>query len=431
MYNSIYKTLKKNTVVYAGPGNGTSGTADGIGTNATFNDPFGIAIDSLGSNLYVADFTNNTIRIISLSNGYVSTLAGSKTQASGTTDGTGTNALFTNPYSVTVDQTNTNLYVGDGNTIRRINLATTYVSTVAGSTTQASGSTDAVGTNALFNSIYGLAIDQTNTNLYISDRNNNKIRVMNLATTNVSTIAGAGGGTGCNASGYSNSIGIYSRFYNPWSIAFDSSYSNLYIADFNNSNVRKLNIATQNVTTYYTGLTAISAIDLDVNSNIYLRQYNTVNTMSVLTPTVNNYVGINCNVPAYTLDVNGTIHASGDIIAFSDQRVKTHIVTIDSALEKVNALRGVYYNRTDTEATLRHMGVIAQEVEKVLPEVVKTDSTEQQMKSVAYGNIVGVLIESIKELTQRLAPLETLSTQVATLQWQNMCLQSTIYACII
>jgi hypothetical protein len=74
------------------------------------------------------------------------------------------------------------------------------------------------------------------------------------------------------------------------------------------------------------------------------------------------------------------------------------------------------------------MGVIAQEIEQVIPEVVKTDSSEEKKKSVAYGNIVGVLIESIKELTQRLAPLETLSTQVATLQWQNMCLQSTIGA---
>ena len=129
------------------------------------------------------------------------------------------------------------------------------------------------------------------------------------------------------------------------------------------------------------------------------------------------------------MDVNGTIHASGDIIAFSDKRVKTNITTIDSGLTLVNSLRGVYYTRTDTnEPYLRHMGVIAQEIELVLPEVVRTDTTQQQMKSVAYGNIVAVLIEGIKELSQRLAPLETLSTQVATLQWQNMCLQSTLGA---
>jgi hypothetical protein len=116
-------------------------------------------------------------------------------------------------------------------------------------------------------------------------------------------------------------------------------------------------------------------------------------------------------------------------MAFSDKRVKTNITTIDSGLSLVNALRGVYYTRTDTnEPTLRHMGVIAQEIEQVLPEVVKTDTSQEQMKSVAYGNIVAVLIEGIKELSQRLAPLETLSTQVATLQWQNMYLQSTLGA---
>lgn len=521
---TISKTINGNTVVYAGSFLPGGGAADGIGTNATFRNLYGLAIDSLDSNLYVTDRANYNIRVINLSNASVTTLAGSKTQAFGVTDAVGTNALFTEPLAIAVDQTNSNLYVGDRNVIRRINLTTTLVSRVAGSVTsgnQVSGSTDGIGTNALFNYIYGLAIDQTNTNLYIAD-GNHKIRVMHLATSNVSTVAGAGGGSGCNASGYTDAVGIQARFNDLRQIAFDSTYSNLYMADYDNSRVRILNIATQNVTTYTTNLFPnIHALDVAANDAVYIRQYSGTNDLSVLTPTVNNYVGINKAAPEYTLDVGGTmnvggntnitgtmnvasgltvpygsikgiwisqyispglsypiitdstgqigmymfrdgnqqnslyfqvltgfntvtkslylehtgnvgilntnpeyaldvtgtIRATGDVIAFSDQRVKTDIVTIDSALEKVNALRGVYYNRTDTDQpTLRHMGVIAQEVEQVIPEVVKTDSTEGGMKSVAYGNIVGVLIESIKELTQRLAPLETLSTQVATLQ---------------
>jgi hypothetical protein len=84
-----------------------------------------------------------------------------------------------------------------------------------------------------------------------------------------------------------------------------------------------------------------------------------------------------------------------DLIATSDRRLKQNVVTIDSALEKVQKLRGVYFNRLNSEK--RNLGVIAQEVEEILPEVVFTDDTPEQMKSVAYGNIVGLLIEAIKE----------------------------------
>ena len=83
----------------------------------------------------------------------------------------------------------------------------------------------------------------------------------------------------------------------------------------------------------------------------------------------------------------GTITASGDITAFSDERLKSDIETIDNALDKVMNMRGVSY----TKQAEKGIGVIAQEIEKVLPEVV----TDGEYKSVAYGNIVGVLIEAI------------------------------------
>ena len=106
-------------------------------------------------------------------------------------------------------------------------------------------------------------------------------------------------------------------------------------------------------------------------------------------------VGIGKTDPAYTLDVVGDIYASGDLIAFSDERKKTNIETIPNALEKVLQLRGVTFDKIDGDDR-RHAGVIAQEVEKVLPEVVYTD--KDGMKSVAYGNVIGLLIEAIKEL---------------------------------
>ena len=91
------------------------------------------------------------------------------------------------------------------------------------------------------------------------------------------------------------------------------------------------------------------------------------------------------------LDVTGDIAASGTVTAQSDEKLKENVITIENALEKVLSLRGVEYDRIDSGD--HQIGVIAQEVEKVVPAVVYGD----EIKSVAYGNLVGLLIEAIKE----------------------------------
>ena len=96
--------------------------------------------------------------------------------------------------------------------------------------------------------------------------------------------------------------------------------------------------------------------------------------------------------------------SSGNITSASDARLKENVVTIDSALNKVEQMRGVYFNKIDDETKTRNVGVIAQEMEEVLPEVVHT--REDGMKSVAYANIVGVLIEAIKELKAEIDSLK-------------------------
>ena len=95
-------------------------------------------------------------------------------------------------------------------------------------------------------------------------------------------------------------------------------------------------------------------------------------------------------------DITGfrNITATNDITAFSDERLKSDVETIDNALDKVMNMRGVSF----TKQAEKKIGVIAQEVEKVLPEVV----SDGEYKSVAYGNMVGVLIEAIKELKSEL-----------------------------
>ena len=107
------------------------------------------------------------------------------------------------------------------------------------------------------------------------------------------------------------------------------------------------------------------------------------------------------NTGIFTIDNTGNVVAGGEVTASSDERIKTNIKTIENSLDKVTQLRGVEYDRIDIEK--HQIGVIAQEVEKVLPDVVHTD--ERGMKSVAYGNIVAVLIESIKELKGEISEL--------------------------
>jgi len=122
-------------------------------------------------------------------------------------------------------------------------------------------------------------------------------------------------------------------------------------------------------------------------------------------------VGINDGTPDYTLDVYGnvsniSIYASHDIAAYSDARVKDEIETIPNALDKVNKLRGVTFVRTDEGSTdKRMMGVIAQEVKDILPEVVNERESDGHY-SVSYGNMVGVLIEAIKELKAEVEELK-------------------------
>ena len=119
--------------------------------------------------------------------------------------------------------------------------------------------------------------------------------------------------------------------------------------------------------------------------------------------------------------VNGTgtaamgtnIWTSGNVIAYSDARVKTNIEVIDNALDKVCQLSGYTFDRTDQPDLARQTGVIAQEVIKVLPEAVLNGPTDEDPDghySVAYGNMVGLLIESTKEINKKVTSLEAENT---------------------
>jgi hypothetical protein len=140
----------------------------------------------------------------------------------------------------------------------------------------------------------------------------------------------------------------------------------------------------------------ISKVDSLITSNLE------VGTANLFVDTLTGNVGIGTTTADYSLHVVGSIYSTQNITAFSDERMKENILPIDNALEKICSIGGYTYNKVDE--TQRNAGVLAQEVMKVLPEVVH--GSEDTNYSVAYGNLVSLLIEAIKELNCKVEQLE-------------------------
>ena len=124
------------------------------------------------------------------------------------------------------------------------------------------------------------------------------------------------------------------------------------------------------------------------------------------------HVGNNClaiggsgTSSTYEAYVHGDLYATGNITAYSDARIKENVVTIDSALEKVESMRGVYYNKIDDPDKTKEVGFIAQEVNEVIPEAV-TYAEDVDQYGVKYANITALLVESVKELSQQVKDLQ-------------------------
>jgi len=208
-----------------------AGSADGVGGAARFSHPSAVAADSAG-NLYVADTSNQTVRKVS-AGGAVSTLAGTP-GVGGRADGTGAAASFFYPGGIAVTGTGT-VYVADtGNHSLRVVAPSGVVATLAGAA-GLPGSTDGTGGAALFNYPDGVAVDIFGS-LYIADHGNNTIRKMTSAGV-VTTIAGLAG-----ISGSADGAGGAARFNGPTGVAVDAS-GNIYVADAGNCTVRKITAA--------------------------------------------------------------------------------------------------------------------------------------------------------------------------------------------
>ena len=233
-YHTVRKTDRTTgavTTLAGSPGN--PGNSDGFGSSAFFYNPHGIT--SSGNYLYLCDRSNHTIRKIDKATGEVSTFAGSP-GASGYVDAAGSDARFSAPQGITSD--GQNLYVTEYLTIRKINISTAEVTTLAGST-EGSGDTDSSnGPEARFNWPMGITTDGGK--LYVCDQGNRLIRTVDLASTEVATLAGLSG-----VSGTADGTGASARFVSPNYITCDGTY--LYVTDSNA--VRRIHIASREVLT--------------------------------------------------------------------------------------------------------------------------------------------------------------------------------------
>jgi hypothetical protein len=136
--------------------------------------------------------------------------------------------------------------------------------------------------------------------------------------------------------------------------------------------------------------------------NIGIGTTNPTSKLSVIGDVyVSGNIGVGTTNPTYSLHVIGSASATS-FTSLSDKNKKKNIIPIENALSIIKQLQGVRYNWIEND--IPSIGVIAQEIEKVLPEVVNTSS--DGTKSVSYGNIIGLLIEAIKEQQTRIEELE-------------------------
>jgi hypothetical protein len=215
---------------------GIIGSADGTGSAARFSYPISVAVDTNG-NVYVADCGNSTIRKMTpLGTRWVVTTMAGKAGVTGSADGTGSAARFNEPYRVAVDSAG-NLYVADFNncTIRKVvPVGTNWVVTTLAGRAETPGAADGTGSAARFYGPTSVAVDSAG-NVYVADVYNNAIRKVTPVGTNwvVTTLAGSGG-----VAGSADGTGTAAQFNGPNDVAVDTA-GNPYVADFNNCTIRR------------------------------------------------------------------------------------------------------------------------------------------------------------------------------------------------
>ena len=428
-------TLVKVPHMYFSPGSGTAAGNVGIGMTSAPNAPIDIDANGSGATIYTGYIRNgststsvyNTLR-------FTQGAGGSATGIIGTGGSATANAAFQNTFVVGTQGAHSLVLVT--NDTRRVTIDSTgHVSASLNITAQGNGlRMGSVYTSD--NDYMGLkAASQTGTNDYM-------IISGKTSDTNTYISAGAGAAVHVRAGGNDSTHGLVvtpSAAYFNGKLGIGVTGPSTFLDIGSNGNVSAGNIslgARSNNVLKYTAITSaqyatssepegfmLIGSNADTSTNvvrigggidevnaatsiIFFTAANATTRTGTTRMTIDSSgrIGIGTS-PSYTLHVSGDIYATANITAYSDRRAKKDIITIDNALAKVNSLRGVYYNRIDDEKNLRNVGVIAQEVLEVVPELVSYAEDIDQY-SVKYGNITAVLIEAVKELSAKVDRLQ-------------------------
>lgn len=209
-------------------GTGGFGGDNFAATSASLNYPEGVAVDAFG-NIYIADTVNNRIRKIGISNGRITTIAGTGTAGYSGDAGSATAANLNSPYAVTVNTNGTIIYVADSGNHCLRKITNSVITTIAGIGVSGFGGDGGVATNASLDLPGSISVDSS-TNLFVADEGNNRIRKV-AANGIITTVAGRNLNDGVAATNGTLNF--------PYGITRDP-FGNFYVADTANGRIRKV-----------------------------------------------------------------------------------------------------------------------------------------------------------------------------------------------
>jgi hypothetical protein len=332
--NSVVREIEiLNGNIYTVAGDHSTGYAgdSGLAIYASFYWPTSVAVDSAG-NYYIVDSHENRIRMVDVSSGIVTTIGGNGSAGYSGDSGKAILATLNSPNDLAVNNSR-DIFIADQNNhrIRKISHSTGIITTIAGNGNPGFSGDNGPAVSAELNYPAGVALDQSG-NIYIADQFNERIREIDASTGFITTIAGNG------QSGFSGDGGLATsaRFSYPVDVSVDAT-GNIFVADFSNNRIRKINSVTGIITTVAGngqsglsgdgGLATVakignpSGVTLDLAGDLFITQFNNHCVRKVSMSTGINELDIAHKIEVYPNPSNGTMMINIEAGDYSELKI--------------------------------------------------------------------------------------------------------------